>query len=486
MPECTVSGDLVVNPRFDFRAPLPPLAELGATHFLAIGGSGMSGIAHLYAASAVPVDGCDRSGSDAVDALVRAGVRVSIGHDIAHLRGIDTLVVSSAIPEENPELGAARADGLRVLHRAQALAVAMAGRTGVAVAGANGKTTTAAMIASALRYAGLDPSYAIGSAVAETGVGSALGSGPAFVVEADESDSSFLCYRPQVAVVTNVQPDHLDFYGDFAHVEAAYAAFAESVRPDGLLVVAADDPGAARLAARAASAGMQVVTFGESTAAHVRIESVHLAGMGASAILRGRGERIELRLQVPGRHNLHNASAALLAGWLGLGADPQVLAAGLAGFAGTRRRFEVVGVQRGVTVVDDYAHNPAKVAAVVSAARAVAGPAAVRLIFQPHLYSRTRDFAAAFADALAGADQVVLLPVYGAREAPMPGVSSQLIADQLRGRAAQVAIVDTPSAAVRRLVAEAHPGDVLLTVGAGDVTRLGPDIVRALQEGGDR
>ncbi|MEI2779569.1 MAG: UDP-N-acetylmuramate--L-alanine ligase [Tetrasphaera sp.] len=475
--------DLVRNPRFDFAAPLPRLETLGHTHFIAIGGSGMSGIAHLYAASGLPVDGCDQAPSQTLDALARAGVAVRVGHDVAHLDGVDTLVVSSAIPESNPELHLARAGGLRVLHRAQALAIAMGGHTRVAVAGANGKTTTTAMTVSALRHAGLDPSYAVGSVLLDTGAGWGVGSGSAFVVEADESDGSFLCYRPHIAVVTNVQPDHLDFYGDVAHVEAGYAAFAESIPSGGLLVASADDPGAARLAAHAAAAGRRVATVGEAPGARLRIEQVELNGLASRAVLRGFGETIELRLGVPGRHNVHNAAAAVAAGWLGLDADPGELAAGLAGFSGTRRRFQVAGRSRGVTVVDDYAHNPAKVAAVVAAARAVAGRGRVRLVFQPHLFSRTRDFAAAFAQALTGADQVVLLPVYGAREAPIPGVDSHLIAERMPAGPCAVTVVDTPDEAVTALAAAAAEGDLILTVGAGDVTRLGRDLLAALEEG---
>lgn len=473
-----------VNERFDFGEPTRPASALGRVHFVAIGGTGMSGIAAFLHDLGVPVSGCDGVEGPAVERLRAAGIEVAIGHDPAHLTDADTVVVSSAIPQTNAELTAARAAGRLVLHRAQALASAMGDDTRVAVAGANGKTTTSAMIVSALRAAGADPSFAIGSELVDLGRNSLRGSGTVFVAEADESDGSFLSYRPHLAVVTNVQPDHLDFYGDVEHVEAAYAAFARSVVPGGLLVAFADDAGSARLAAAMRSEGRRVVTYGESADADVRISKVTADGLTSRARVAYAGSAIELTVGAPGRHNLANAVAALTAGWAGLDLDPMALAGGLARFPGTRRRFERRGSAGGVEVVDDYAHNAPKVAAVVAAARAVVAPgAALRVVFQPHLYSRTRDFAAGFAAGLAGADQVVLLPVYGAREQPIPGVDSGLIATELAalGRAAEVA--DDPADAVRRLVAQAASGDLVLTVGAGDVTRLVPEILAALDRG---
>jgi UDP-N-acetylmuramate--alanine ligase len=472
--------DLVVNPRFDFAAPLPQIADLGRVHFIGIGGSGMSGIAHLYAAAGRPVSGCDGAESDTLATLARAGVDVCVGHSPAHLDTCDTLVVSSAVPEANPELAAARARGLRILHRAQALSIGMGARTRVAVAGANGKTTTSAMVATILIGTGREPGYAIGSPLVTTGASSGPGRGPEFVVEADESDGSFLAYGPDVAVVTNVQPDHLDFYGDLAHVEAAYAAFAASIRPGGLLVVDADDPGGARLAASVGEAGHRVVTYGEGPAAIVRLTGLVFDGTTSQAVLTAQNREIPIRVTAPGRHNLHNAAAALTAAWFGLGVDPEAAAWALADFAGTRRRFEIRGAVAGVTVIDDYAHNAPKVAALIAGARAVAGTGAIRVVFQPHLFSRTRDFAPAFAAGLAGADQVVLLPVYAAREAPMPGVTSHLIADALAGLGRRATMASGPQDAVAALVADANPGDLVLTVGAGDVTRLAPLVLDAL------
>ena len=470
-----------VNERFDFEAPTLAAADLGAVHFIAIGGSGMSGIAAFLHDLGVSVTGCDGADAGSVERLRARGIPVEIGHDPAHLAGIDTIVVSSAIPESNAELTAARGAGVRVLHRAQALASAMGADTRVAVAGANGKTTTSAMLTSALRSAGADPSFAIGSELVGLERNSGRGAGAVFVAEADESDGSFASYRPDLAIVTNVQPDHLDFYGDFAHVQAAYLRFAESITPGGLLVACADDPGSARLAAARRAAGARVATYGEAPDADVRLVDIALAGLHGSARLLVGEEQIDLRVSAPGRHNLLNATAAVTAGHLGLGLAPAGLLAGLADFPGTRRRFELKGIVDGVSVVDDYAHNAPKVAALISAARATLAPdAALRVVFQPHLYSRTRDFAEGFAEGLAPADHIVLLPVYGAREQPMAGIDSHLIADLLTAQGVPSELLSTPDQAVAALADVAAPGDLILTIGAGDVTALGPLLLRAL------
>ena len=317
-----------------------------------------------------------------------------------------------------------------------------------------------------------------------------LGAGDAFVVEADESDGTFVVYRPDIAVVTNVEPDHLDFYGTPAAVAEAYAEFAATVAPGGLLVASQDDPGARALADAQRAAGRRVVTFGVDPAADLCVVSSSPGGLGTRSLARmPDGTERELVLSVPGAHNVANACAALLAGVVGLDADPDAVLRGLAGFTGARRRFELRGEVGGVTVVDDYAHNPAKVAAVVSTAADVvarSGVGRLRVVFQPHLYSRTRDFAAEFAAALAPADHVVLLDIYGAREDPEPGVTSALVGDPLAARPGSrlVEVGLAPADAVASVVAAAGPGDLLLTVGAGDVTALGPQIVDALRAKG--
>ena len=484
-----------VNARFDFRAPVPEIGSLGRVHFIAIGGAGMSAVARIMLARGLTVSGSDAQDSAMLRSLAAEGASVWVGHDPAHVDGVDTVVISSAIREDNVELARARERGLPVLHRAQALASTMAGDRSVGVAGANGKTTTTSMLTVALQSAGLDPSFASGGELADQGTNARWRTGAPFVVEADESDGSFLVYHPAVAVVTNVQPDHLDFYGDEAGVRAAYADFVATLPADGLLIACADDPGSADLAdasrADAAREGraLTVLTYGWSEGADLRITSSRHAGLGSESVIvdAGGGERV-LRLGVPGSHNVLNAAAGYLAAVEGFGADPADVLSGLAGFGGARRRFEVRGEVDGVTVVDDYAHNPGKVAAVVTTAAAIAHERGgrLRVLFQPHLYSRTRDFATDFARALSPADQVILLEVYGAREQPMPGVGSDLIAGPLRdlrgaGRSQHDVPVLGPEAAVELLVSSAEPGDVVMTVGAGDITALAGLLVEGLR-----
>ncbi|QGN57626.1 UDP-N-acetylmuramate--L-alanine ligase [Nostocoides sp. HKS02] len=477
------------NPRFDFAAPVPPLEELGAIHFIAIGGSGMSGVARIMLARGCRVSGSDAKQSPVLAALEAEGAEVHVGHDAAYLDGIDTVVISSAIREGNLELAAARERGLRVLHRAQALASTMAGSRRVAVAGANGKTTTTSMLTVALQHCGIDPSFAAGGELAKHGTNAHWGTGDVFVAEADESDGSFLVYRPQVAVVTNVQPDHLDFYGTFARVEEAYAAFVASIEPGGLLVACHDDDGSRRLAETARAGGTRVLTYGWSPEADVRLSGVAFRGLTSHTTLTGPdGATHTLRINIPGRHNLLNAAAAYTTAVEGLGQDPRRVLDGLFGFTGTRRRFEPKGAVAGVSVVDDYAHNPGKVAAVVGTGADLvqAGGVGGRLlvVFQPHLYSRTRDFAAEFAAALVPADSVVLMEIYGAREDPVPGISSQLVADALLQQRpdADVEVISSWSAVAQAVADRAREGDLVLTVGAGDVTMIGPEILRALGE----
>ncbi|HSO65788.1 MAG TPA: UDP-N-acetylmuramate--L-alanine ligase [Ornithinibacter sp.] len=476
-----------VNPRFTFTDPVPSVAELGRVHLIAIGGAGMSAVARLLLARGVPVSGSDAADGPTLAALRDSGARVHVGHDRAHVGEVDTVVISSAIRDDNVELAAARAAGLRVLHRSQALASLMADARRVAVAGANGKTTTTSLLVVALVEAGADPSFASGGEIAQLGTNAALGSGPVFVVEADESDGSFLVYRPHVAVVTNVQPDHLDFYGSVEAVEQAYAAFATSVPEGGLLVACSDDPGARALVDAALAAGRRVVTYGYDEGADLRVVGTTSQGLGTTSGLALDGTERTLRLAVPGAHNVLDACAAYLAAVVGLGAEPDAVLEGLAGFLGARRRFEVRGTVGGVTVVDDYAHNPPKVAAVVGTAAEIVrrrGDGRLHVVFQPHLYSRTRDFAREFARALAPADTVVLLDVYGAREEPVPGVDSALIGAPLGELPGDrdILVGASPEAAVAAVVAAARPGDLVITVGAGDVTRLAPRVLEALAD----
>ncbi len=484
-------------------AGAPAVEDLGRVHLVGIGGAGMSVIAALLVARGRPVSGSDARDSAVLAALREAGVTVHVGHDAAHVDGVDTLVVSSAVRETNPELARARADGLTVLHRSHALAALMADRTSVAVAGAHGKTTTSAMVAVALLAAGADPSYAIGGTVlAELPgpagpaggplAGARHGDGAVFVAEADESDGSFLAYRPTVAVVTNVEPDHLDHYGTREAFEAAFAQFAGRIVDGGALVACADDPGARRLLAATrdglAARGVRVVAYGEDPTADVVLSGYRAGpGTGSTVTLRtahpdlvteGQTLETELELTVPGTHNALNAAAAWTAGRL-LGAAPQDLRRGLAAFRGTGRRFEHRGTAAGVRVVDNYDHHPTEVAALLRGARPVAAGGRLLVLFQPHLYSRTRIFATEFADALSLADAVVVTDVYAAREDPDPDVTGATITDRMPDGAHAEHVPDRLDAA-RRVAALARPGDLLLTVGAGDVTELAPAVLAEL------
>jgi UDP-N-acetylmuramate--alanine ligase len=458
---------------------------LGSVHFIAIGGAGMSGVARVMLAKGLKVSGSDAKDSLVLAALASEGAIVHLGHDATHLKGADTVVISSAIREDNVELRVARSRGLRVLHRSQALASVMRGHRRVAVAGANGKTTTTSMLTVALQHCGVDPSFAIGGELTKDGSNAHYGTGDIFVAEADESDGSFVVYQPEVAIVTNVQPDHLDFYGTFEAVQNAYAIFAATVEPDGLLVTCADDKGSRSLADVARADGTRVITYGLASDADVQLTDVGGGGLRAHARLMRVGmvpRRLEIG--VPGGHNLLNAAAAFVAATEGLGQDPARVLEGLAGFTGTRRRFEAKGEVAGVRVVDDYAHNPGKVTAAVVTASSFAAPGRLIVVFQPHLYSRTRDFAPELATALSPADIVIVTEVYGAREDPVPGVSGALITDQISraGTHADDAVWFVPTLSdVAPLVSRiAEAGDLVLTAGAGDVTVIGPEILRLL------
>jgi UDP-N-acetylmuramate--alanine ligase len=475
----------------DLALEVPPADALGRVHFIGIGGVGMAGIARILLERGAQVTGSDANDSATLDTLRALGAVVHVGHEAAHVGDADTVVVTSAARETNPELVESRRRGLLVLHRSQALAALLRGRRAVAVAGTAGKTTTTSMLTVALQQCGADPSFAIGGELTETGATAHEGSGDVFVAEADESDGSFLLYRPTAALVTNVEPDHLDHYGSAEAVAAAFEAFADRIVPGGLLVACADDPGAAALAAgvRARRSDVEVRTYGVSASADVRIVDLDVTGPGARFALVAGMDRsgaadagaVRLVLRVPGAHNALNAAAAWTAGvWLGL--DPQRLADGLAAFGGTRRRFESKGSASGVRVIDDYAHHPTKVAAVLRAVRGVSGSGRVLVLFQPHLYSRTRFFAREFGAALGLADDVVVLDVYGAREDPEPGVTGELVARAVPLPPGQVVFEPDRETAVRRLADRAAPGDVVLTLGAGDVTALGAVLLARLSE----
>jgi UDP-N-acetylmuramate--alanine ligase len=465
-----------------------PLGELGRVHFAGLGGAGMSGIARIMLARGVEVSGSDTTAeSVALTELAALGARVCVGHAAGHLGDADTLVVSSAIRAGNPELVEANRRGLRVVHRAAALASLMVGRQVIAVTGTHGKTSTTSMIATVLietSEAGAEPAYAIGGVLAATGVGAADGDGPYFVAEADESDGSFLMYSPDVAVVTNVDADHLDNYGTEAAYRASFAAFLGRVKPGGLLVTCADDAGTRDLAGQARALGLRVVSYGESPDADYRIGGVRTSGMETSFTLRAEppaGQSrpgpfgkidLDLQLRVPGRHNALNATAAFAAA-MELGIEPARIATALASYRGAARRLEPKGEARGVRVLDTYAHHPTELAADLRAARDITtGGGRVIAVFQPHLFSRTRIFAAELGAALGLADEAVVLDVYAAREDPEPGVTGALVAGAVPGGAARYVpgFADVPAV----VAALARPGDLVLTMGAGDITKMGP------------
>jgi UDP-N-acetylmuramate--alanine ligase len=456
--------------------------DLGRVHFMGIGGAGMSGIARIMLARGIPVSGCDAKDSRALAALRARGADIDVGHDPAHVKNADTLVVSSAIRADNAELLEARQRAKRVLPRAAALASVMAGQRGIAVAGTAGKTTTTSMLTVAIQACGGDPSYAIGGDLNEPGSNAHYGSGEFFVAEADESDRSFMLLSPEAAIVTNVEADHLDNYGSLDAVRAAFEAFLGRLPEGGVVALGADDEGAIALAAPARNRGLRVVTFGTDASADVRVSDLVLVGQGSRFELVAHGRRLgPVSLQVPGRHNALNAAAALAVG-LQLGLPASDMARGLGEFTGARRRFELKGEARGVRVFDDYAHHPTKLRAALTAARQVAGTGRLVVVFQPHLFSRTSYFAEQFGEVLGLADVVVVMDVYAAREDPVPGVTGALIANAVPLATEQV-VFEPSWAAVPAIVARlARPGDLVLTVGAGDVTMLGPEVLATLRD----
>jgi UDP-N-acetylmuramate--alanine ligase len=461
-----------------WTAPVPAVTDLGAVHFVGIGGAGMSGIARILLARGVEVSGSDRRDTPTLLALRALGARVSVGHDAAAVADVDTVVVSTAIRADNPELVAARELGLRVLPRAVALASVMAGLRSVAVAGTHGKTSTTSMLTVAVQACGADPSFAIGGDLNESGSNAHSGEGDIFVAEADESDRSFLLLAPFGAIVTNVEADHLDNYGDLAAVEAAFDRFLQTVDPAGFVVLCADDPGAARLRSVPASARLR--SYGRAADADLVLGDLRVGPEGTSYTAVVGRELGRVHIKLPGEHMALNSAAALLTG-LELGLPAEGLIEGLARFGGVHRRFELKGIVDGVRVYDDYAHHPTEVNAQLTAARAVVGSGRLVVAFQPHLYSRTQEFAEGFGQALGLADEVVVMDVYGAREDPVPGVTGALVADAVPLPPDRVLFEPSWSGAAPALAARARPGDLVVTMGAGDVSMVGPEVLSALQ-----
>lgn len=449
-------------------------------HFIGVGGAGMSGIAKVLHDRGAVVTGSDMRLSRYASALRDAGIEVHIGHDAANLGDPEVVVVSTAIPESNPELAEARRRGITVWQRARMLAELAGESRTVAVAGTHGKTTTSSMFAAALVAIGEDPTFLIGGELNDVGSNARCGAGEYYVVEADESDGSFLHLDPFCAVVTNVEADHLDHYGTFEAVVDTFAQFLRKVRPDGVAVLCADDP---TLAALASECPARVVTYGWDEGATVRITACEQVGTGMRfTVAFPDGTALDASTALPGRHMALNATAVLAGVWA-LGLDAAGAAEGVAAFGGVKRRFEPVGEHGGVRVVDDYAHHPTEVRATLAAAKA-AGFGRVWVVFQPHRYTRTAAFGTDFGAAFDDADRVVLMDVYSAGEAPIPGVSGKTVLDSLLRRCPRKRAAYFPHRAdVAGYVASSvRAGDLVMTMGAGDVTTMGPEIMRALVE----
>jgi UDP-N-acetylmuramate--alanine ligase len=449
-------------------------------HFIGIGGAGMSAIARILLDRGVQVSGSDAKDSIAIASLRALGAKVEIGHNSNNILAAKTIVVSAAVKSTNPELKAALQSGIPVLSRAESLSELMKGYRSVAVAGTHGKTTTTSMLAVAIQECGVDPSFAIGGTPNDSNSNSHHGNGDIFIAEADESDSSFLVYKPFGAIITNVEMDHVDHFSSKEELHQTFFSFIKSVKE--FIVICIDDNGGKEIANAAKDLGINLITYGESENAHVRISNVSTTATGSFFRITWRGVVLgELSLNVPGKHNVLNASAALAAG-LALEMNPNQLISGLTKFRGVRRRFELKGDVKNIRVFDDYAHHPTEVSATIATARDVVEEGKVIVIFQPHRYSRTLAFAQGFADSLAMADQVILLDIYGAGEESIPGASSSVIAEKIRSMGTKVDFEPSIIAAIELAIADAKPTDLIITMGAGDVTSLGKQILTRLAE----
>ncbi|MFE9661275.1 UDP-N-acetylmuramate--L-alanine ligase [Streptomyces sp. NPDC005955] len=461
-------------------APGLPTA-MDRPHFIGIGGAGMSGIAKILAQRGAKVAGSDAKESRTAEALRAQGATVHIGHAADHLADdASCVVVSSAIRPDNPELARAAVLGVPVVHRADALASLMTGLRPIAVAGTHGKTTTTSMLAVSLRTLGLDPSYAIGGDLDAPGSNAEHGGGEIFVAEADESDRSFHKYAPEVAIVLNVELDHHANYASMDEIYESFETFTDRIVPGGTLVVSADNEGARELTRRVGSRA-RVVTYGASADADVRVLSVVPQGLKSEVTVLLDGRELTFTVSVPGSHYAHNAVAALVAG-VALGVPAEDLARALGSYTGVKRRLQLKGEQAGVQVIDSYAHHPTEMTADLEAMRAAVGDARILVLFQPHLFSRTQELGKEMGEALTLADSSVVLDIYPAREDPVPGVTSALIIDAARAAGAEVRAVHDKDAAPEVVAGMARPGDLVLTMGAGDVTDLGPLILDRLAE----
>lgn len=466
----------------DVPEVIEPVEDLGRVHFVGIGGAALSGLARIMVQRGVTVTGSDAADSVMLESLRALGIVCFVGHRREQIDGADTLVVSTAIREDNPEVVRGYELGLRVWPRSAAVQSVLLGRTAVVVTGTHGKTTTTSMLATALLSCGADPSYAIGSTLNASGLNAAAGSGGIFIVEGDESDGAILVYNPAGAIVLNIEADHLDHYGTPEAYAGVFDAFVDRILPGGFLVCCVDDPGARRLAARAQKSNVSVIGVGQSADSDLQARGLAFVGhTSAYDVWDGSKSLGTVTLQVPGADYVIDSLAALAAGLdLGFGFDE--LAVGLASFGGSGRRMELKGRVGDVTVYDSYAHHPSEISSDIRAARAVAGAGRLVVCFQPHLFSRTRVFGPAMGVALGAADEVVVMDVYASRESPEPGIDGSIIAEAVPLDADLVLFEPDWASAPLRLVERVRPGDLVLTLGAGDVTEVGPLVLALLAD----
>lgn len=454
--------------------------DLGRVHIIGVGGVGMSGLARLFLTRGVPVSGSELREWPSLASLRALGGTVYMSHEPSNLDGVDTVVYSTAIPDDHIELVEARRRGLRILHRSEALAAAMTGRRTIAVAGTHGKTTTTSMITLVLQHAGLSPSFVIGGEISEVGSNAHHGTGEYFVAEADEHDRTFLLYRPYISIITNVDADHLNTYGDMAGLEDAFVEFGNLTDSEGFVVTCADNAAVREVAQRLREAGRTVYTYGEAADADLRLSEVHSSAAGVRYLAALDGESLgEFSLPVPGRHLGLNSAAAVLTA-LKLGLEPDVIAAALAAHPGVRRRFELKGIAGGVRVYDEYAYHPTSMTAALITLREVAGQGRLIVVFQPYRMYRTRDMQEEIAASLALADEALIMEVFGPGEVREPGEGGVALTSSIALPEQNKVFVpsweDVPGEVVKRV----HEGDIVVTMGAPPISMLGEQLIEAL------
>jgi UDP-N-acetylmuramate--alanine ligase len=439
-------------------------------HFVGIGGIGMSGIAEILSSGGAAVSGCDAKRSAATELLQSRGVQVTIGHDPAHLDGVELVVITAAVKGEHPEVDAARARGIRIMKRAEVLGALVNPKRAIGISGTHGKTTTSAMVSVVLGEAGLDPTVLVGGILRNLNTNAKSGAGDLLVVEADEYARTFHHLHPEVAVVTNIEADHLEYYGSLGAIREAFQIFLDGVKPEGVIIGCVDDPDVAALLDNLPPE-RNVVRYGLSEAAELRAVNLEFHDRGTRFEVPGVGA---FKLFLPGEHNVRNALAAIsVARYLGI--PTEQITAGIAKFLGVDRRFQILGDYRGAIVVDDYAHHPTEVRATLNAARGGYPDRRIVALFQPHLFSRTRDFAREFAEAMTVADVPIVIPIYAARESPVAGVSARMISDDAPG----IEFLDRSSSEiVNEMRRRLGPKDIFITMGAGDVHEIAEQLVR--------